>query len=474
MKEKVISYIKKHNMISENDHVIAGVSGGADSVCLFLLLFELKEAMGFTLSLVHVEHGIRGEESQRDAEFVKKLGERYGVDCAVLHCLVPEEAKKRGISTEEAARLLRYEILESQAVRKEGQYGCKSSQVKIAVAHHREDLAETMVFHLLRGSGIDGLCGIPPLRGRIIRPLLCISRPEIEQYLIERKQDFCTDSTNDSRQYSRNFIRHEIIPGFCRINSEAVGHMWDLAQELSQVSLYLKEQTNRACMDCIRQEAGSIFCDAKKLWGYAPALQKRILKKMLSDSADSGRDITREHVETLFDLAGGRVGRKASLPYGLEAVKTYGEIEIRKRKKEQFLGGKVFGSLWEQEAREESGAWIDTPQGKICCKIWDFSKKDTEIPKKKYTKWLDYDKIKGGLLFRTRKTGDFFILDEKGHKKYLKDFFIDEKVPRERRDEIILAAEGSHVLWAVGFRISQEYKVTKDTKEILEIRFTEG
>lgn len=474
MKEKVISYIKKHNMISENDHVIAGVSGGADSVCLFLLLLELREEMGFTLSLVHVEHGIRGEESLRDGEFVKNLGERYGLDCAVIHCCVPKEAEKRGISTEEAARLLRYEILEGQAVTKERQYGCNSSQVKIAVAHHREDLAETMVFHLLRGSGIDGLCGIPPVRGRIIRPLLCVSRREIEEYLIERKQDFCTDSTNDSRQYSRNFIRHEILPGLCRINSEAVGHMWDLAEELSQVSCYLKEQTHRACMECVRQEAGRVYCDVEKLLANPPAIQKRILKEILKDSAKSGRDITREHVETLFHLAEGRVGRKASLPYGLEAVKTYGELEIRKREREHSSGGIIFGSLSEQEARGESGAWIDTFTGKICCRIWEFSKKDAEIPKKKYTKWLDYDKIKSGLLFRTRKSGDFFILDEKGHKKYLKDYFINEKVPRERRDEIILAADGSHIIWAVGFRISQEYKVTKGTKEILEICFTEG
>ena len=133
----------------------------------------------------------------------------------------------------------------------------------------------------------------------------------------------------------------------------------------------------------------------------------------------------------------------------------------------------MFGSLEESLARGGQGAVIATPKGKICCRIWEKTKKDTEIPKKKYTKWLDYDKIKGGLLFRTRNPGDFFILDDKGHRKNLKDYFINEKVPRELRDEIVLAADNSHIVWAVGYRISEAYKVTEDTREILEIRWME-
>lgn len=473
MIEKILCYIEKYKMISENDHVLAGVSGGADSVCLFLVLLHLREKIGFSLSIVHVEHGIRGEESLRDAEFVKNLAGEFGVDCTVINCCVPRETRERGISTEEAARILRYEILEAQAVLLERQHGCKSRQVKIAVAHHREDLAETMVFHLCRGSGIDGLCGIPPVRGRVIRPLLCITRSEIEAYLIEKKQGFCTDVTNESREYSRNFIRHEILPKLCRVNKGALRHMWDLAEELSQIACYLETESCRAYLDSVRQEGESIFCNVDKLWENPSAIRSRVLKMALEQGAGSSKDISREHVEELLDLGEGRVGRRVSLPYGMEAAKTYGEIEIRRRKGECIREGRLFGILSEREARGESGAQIFTPKGKIICRIREFSKKDAEIPKNKYTKWLDYDKIESGLLFRTRDRGDFFVLDDMGHKKYLKDYFINEKVPKELRDEIVLAADGSHILWVVGYRISEAYKVSADTREVLEIRLME-
>lgn len=473
MTEKVICYLREHNMITENDHVIAGVSGGADSVCLFLVLLELKEKLGFTLSIVHVEHGIRGEESRRDAEFVKNLAERFDTECTVLSCQVPALAERQGISLEEAARTVRYEAFERQALLAEKRYGLQEDKVKIAVAHHMEDLAETMVFHLCRGSGVEGLSGIPPVRGRIIRPFLCVTRQEIEGYLFERGQDFCRDVTNDSREYSRNFIRHEVMPGLCRVNSQAVRHMAKAAGELSDIASYLREQTDLSYQNVVRREGESVFCNLERLWEHPSVIRSRILKRALETAAGSRKDIAREHVESLFHLAEGGVGRKVSLPYHLEAVRTYQEIEIRKEKGEEPRRLSVFGRLSEEEARGENGAEIFTPKGKICCKIWKKTKKDTEIPKKKYTKWLDYDKIKSGLLFRTRNTGDFFVLDDKGHRKKLKDYFINEKVPEELRDEVVLAADDAHVVWAVGLRISEEYKVTEDTREILEIRWME-
>lgn len=473
MTEKVSAYLEKHNMITEHDHIIAGVSGGADSVCLFLVLLELKEKFGFTMSVVHVEHGIRGDESLRDADFVKNLAAKYGVECVVLPYQVPDLAEKYKMSLEETARKVRYEALEYEAVLAGKRYGKRIEQVKIAVAHHMEDLAETMIFHLCRGSGVEGLSGIPPVRGRIIRPFLCVTRLEIEGYLLKRGQEFCIDVTNDSREYSRNFIRHEIMPGLSQVNSQSVKHMAKTAEELCEIADYLKEQTNLACILALRRGGEKICCDVEKLGELPSVIKSRVLKKALETMAGSSRDITREHVETLLDLVEGGVGRKASLPYGLEAVRTYQEIEIYPADREYPRKSGLFGRLLEQEAREEKGTEITTPKGKIHCRIWKKTKKDSEIPKKKYTKWLDYDKIKGGLLFRTRNPGDFFILDDKGHRKNLKDYFINEKVPRELRDEIVLAADNSHIVWAVGYRISEAYKVTESTREILEIHWME-
>jgi len=474
MTEKVMHYMKQHHMIEENDHVIAGVSGGADSVCLFLVLLELRERMGFTMSVVHVEHGIRGEESLRDADFVKKLADTYGIDCTVYACPVPELARQQGLSLEEAARGARYDAFKAQALKEEKRYGIESRQVKIAVAHHREDQAETMLFHLCRGSGIDGLKGMHPVRGNIIRPFLCVSRQEIEGYLKEINQDFCQDATNDSRDYSRNFIRHEILPGMGEINPRSVSHMAKTAEELSEIADYLEEQTQAAFIQTVKEEKdGKFFCDTEKLNNYPRVIVCRVLKMALKQAAGSSKNISREHVNALEDLIRGRVGRRISLPYRLTAERTYDGIGIFPETKEHIQQENVFGMLHEEAAIREEGEEIYVPGGKIRCYIWKNVKKDLNFPKNQYTKWLDYDKIKNGLLFRSRKSGDYITIDAMGHKKKLKEFFIHEKVPRDYRSRVVLAADGSHIVWAVGYRMSEEYKVTADTRRILQMQWTE-
>ena len=200
MRDTVESYIKKNQMIQEGDGIIAAVSGGADSVCLLHVLAKLREKYSLKLEAVHVHHGLRGEEADRDAEFTRALCGRLKVSCRILYAGVKEYAKKHSLSEEEAGRILRYKLLEQEAESREQETGCP---VKIAVAHHGDDSAETVLYNLFRGSGLQGMGGIRPVRGRIVRPLLCITREQILQYLDESGLEYCQDSTNQSWDYTR-------------------------------------------------------------------------------------------------------------------------------------------------------------------------------------------------------------------------------------------------------------------------------
>ena len=212
MLEEAKKFTKEHHMIEEGSRVIAGVSGGADSVCLLLLLLELQKEMTFELRVVHVEHGIRGQESLADCEFVEKMCGRLGVECKSHYIDVPKEAKQCGRTLEETARLMRYEIFEKEAESWGG--------AKIAVAHNRGDDAETVLFHLIRGSGLSGMRGILPVRGNVIRPLLHTGREEILSYLEEKKQPYCVDATNRDEHYTRNCIRAQIMPRLIEMNPQ--------------------------------------------------------------------------------------------------------------------------------------------------------------------------------------------------------------------------------------------------------------
>ncbi len=230
LQEKIYAYMEQHEMLREGDRVIAGVSGGADSVCMLLILNALRAVRPFSLQVAHIEHGLRGEDSLEDAAFVEALCRRLEVPCKVLHKDVAGLAAERGLSTEEAGRMIRYEVFEDLC----------PADGKIAVAHNMQDQAETVLFHLVRGTGMDGLAGIRPVRGKIIRPLLCCSREEIEEWLRSQGQDWRTDATNLETVYSRNLIRHQILPVLQQeVNAQAVRHICEAADRVDEAGRYL-------------------------------------------------------------------------------------------------------------------------------------------------------------------------------------------------------------------------------------------
>ena len=235
LRERVFRYISEQHLIEQGDTVIAGVSGGADSVCLLFLLLDLKERLQINVTVLHIEHGIRGERSRQDAHFVEELCKTHDIPFQVRSVNATEYAGEHKVTLEEAARILRYEAFAEVAAT----YG--DAHVKIAVAHHRDDQAETVLFQMARGSGLHGLGGMHPKRDRIIRPLLTCSRRDLELYLSENNLPYVTDETNQDNQYARNRIRNVILPELKEIQPGCIDHIAAAAGELQEIDAFIKK-----------------------------------------------------------------------------------------------------------------------------------------------------------------------------------------------------------------------------------------
>jgi len=452
MLKKIENYIKDNNLISENDRIILGVSGGADSVCLFLVLLEMKKIIPLELNVVHINHGIRGEEASEDSNFVEKLCSENGICCQVFKFDVTNIAKQRGISVEEAGRDVRYETF--QKVAKEKNAG------KIAVAHNLNDNAETILLSLFRGTGIKGLTGIKAKRNNIIRPLLCVERRNIEDYLNEKQVSYRTDSTNAQDVYARNKIRNSVLPEVVKsINSAAVSHIVSAGASLEEIENYLESQTLKVYNGNVIEISEFVELDI--------VIKKRIIRKAIEETAGKLKDITATHIEDVLSLCKKEVGKYITLPYGLRAIRTYDEIVIEEAtSKEDKLG--ILLDL-EQEGEYE----IPYLMGKIKLSYID-NNQNLKIEENMYTKCFDYDKIKDTLHLRTRKEGDIIQINPNGNTKKIKSYFIDEKIPSKERDNVLLVARDNHVLWVIGHRKSEAFRVTKDTKKIIRLEYYRG
>ena len=473
MLQELQKRMKELHMVAPGDRILVGVSGGADSVCLFVALKELQKALDFSMEVVHVEHGIRGEESKADARFVADLCGKYGVNYQICEVDVPAFATEQGLGFEEAARLLRYGVFEKLA---------KEKDAKIALAHHKEDNAETILFQMVRGSSLAGLCGMQPVRTSesgvcYIRPLLSFHREQIETFLDQRGLTWRQDSTNVDMVYSRNFLRGSVIPQLEQINAQAVAHINQTAEHLSEVQEYIEFETERLWKNIASVEAAMVL-DAKKLLDLHPMMQRQIAYKAIVMAAKKKKDITSTHVADFLSLCKGQSGRRISLPYGVVAQKEFDKVRVLVCQ-EEFHEENVY-ELSQETLKEllESGREKRIPIGNageaIRCRVFEKNKETLEIPRKTYTKWLDYDKIKKGFCIRTRRSGDYFISDANGHHKKLKSYFIDEKIPLAEREKCWLLAQDNEVLWIIGGRIGENVKVLQETKCVFEITYDGG
>lgn len=486
MWKKVWEYIREYEILKPEDRVVVALSGGADSVCLLAVLAE--NTMAVRLRAVHVHHGIRKEEADRDAEYVRKLCRDLGVPLEVIYRNVPEYAGMHGLSLEEAGRKLRYEALEHVAWHWEQEEKERVMEKKehdrpvwIAVAHHQDDQAETILHHLFRGSGLRGLAGMGPVQGNRIRPLLGVRKQEILEYLREKGLEWCEDSTNESEEYTRNRIRRELIPYITEnINRHGVENVLRAGRLFGETDRYLRQQAEivwQRSGSVEREEEGAFvraYMDLGDFGRQDPLIRSYLIRRMLDLASPGQKDITSKHFEQIDRLAKGRDDKSCDLPGTVKAVRTGRTIGIE--------SGEPRGNTGKQEElqRERKPIFLPLPtlqKGRQRLGNMEFQvflrEKEAEIPKKQYTKWFDYDKIKDTLSVRYRQPGDFLTLPG-GQRKTLRRFLIDEKVPREHRERIVVLAEGSHVLWVVGYRISEYYKIVEGTHKILEVEFYGG
>ena len=447
MYQKVKAYVKKWHMLQKEDSVIAGISGGADSVCLLFMLLKLQKELGFALMAVHVNHGIRGAEAERDEAYVKRLCRQWNVRLKVYRENVPAYAKEHGMTEEEAGRDIRRTCF------------CKVLKewggTKIALAHHENDNVETLLWNLCRGTGIRGLGGIAPVNDVWIRPLLCVKRREIESYLKKRGISYCTDTTNADRRYMRNRIRMDVIPYLedC-VNTESVSHMGKTMERMYELEQYILEEVGQYKESCIGWKNGRRIIRQTEYTKIPKALRDNVLHEILCETAGRRKDIEEVHVQMLRDLFTKQVGKRIDLPYGVTAIRTYEGVRFEKNIPEASYAGD------ENEL--------------FSIRVFDRGPGNVTFPEKIYTKWFDYDIIKNTVKIRHRMAGDAIVINRYGGRKKLKQYFTDQKIPQEDRDKIWIAADGDEVLWIVGYRQSQKYQITEKTTKILEIQYCGG
>ena len=444
MRQKVRNTIAQFHMFPEKAHIVVGLSGGADSVALLHVLCSLKEEFGWSMTAVHIHHGLRGKEADGDAAFAEEFCAKLGVPCLVRRYDVKAEAKARKLGEEETGRLLRYAAFREIA----GEEGY------IAVAHHRKDQAETMLMRLCRGTGLRGLTGMSPVREKICRPLLRCSREEIEQYCRENGLMWREDATNQEETYTRNKLRLRVLPLLEEINPKTVEHMAETAELLSVEEDFLELQA-AACYEKVKADApkGEVRLKRKELQALHPAMRRRVLRKAME--AFLSADISQAQIEALEDLLQKGTGKSRDFLEGVHAENRY-DVLVLTMKKERAEGYRYLLPLGESVFISETGLRITTWTGEK----GELLSEDT--------KCFDFDKIYGELFCRSRKTGD--VISLKNGRKKIKDLFIDEKIPRNERETVPLIAVGEEVLWAVGLRVSEKYQPDENTEKYLYVK----
>jgi tRNA(Ile)-lysidine synthase len=459
MVNKVLQFIREKNMLFPNDRVIVGVSGGADSVCLLNVLLEVKEVIPISIYIVHIEHGIRGNESLEDANFVENLAKKNNLEFRKFSYDVLAEATKSCLGTEEMGRILRYQSFQTALL----EFNCN----KIAVAHNKNDNAETCLLNLFRGSGLKGLSGIPPVRDNIIRPLMCVERKEIEKWLAKKQIDYRTDRTNLEDDYTRNKIRLNILPyAQENINRQAVAHIDNASKIIYEAWEYLTEQTEKVYSNCVNNKESKIIINIPEFEIESDIIKKNIIRKCIANYGNGLKDITNTHVESILGLLKNHVGKTICLPNNLQVRRNYNEIIFEKCNENETILVKESINI------KIPGMYMF--EGNLFEFSLEEHKKNQIIPEKMYTKWLDYDKIGNDLQLRTRETGDYLEVNSFGGRKKLKSYFIDEKIDKEKRDSIPLLSDDNHVIWVIGHRISEKYKVNNHTKKILKVQVNGG
>lgn len=421
---------REYDMLPRGGTVLCAVSGGADSVCMLHLLTGLSEEMGFSVHCAHFNHKLRGAEADRDEAFVRAWCAGRGIPLSVGSADVAALAAQRGRGIEETARAARYEFLERTAL--------ETGAVRIATAHTADDNAETVLLHLVRGSGLQGLGGIPPRRGSVVRPLLEVTRRQVEDYCALHGLAYVEDSTNADQTYTRNYLRHRVIPLLEQINPRAVEHMAAAAGKARADHEYLNDLAEEIVSRAYMTAAG-LEIEVRELTGQPEPVALRTVRRLM-EQAGGGANCTQAHLESVLELCRGkRASGRADLPR-LTVRREYDRLVFAhsNAREERANEGIPFR---EGETEYGSTGWTVSCRRVIC---------PADHEKRAEAYYLSCEKVSGGPVLRPRRPGDHIKLPGRGTKS-LKKLMIEEKVPLSRRNCVPVLADEAAVLAVAGF-----------------------
>lgn len=458
--ERVKATIRRHNLLDPGDGVVVGVSGGPDSVALLHVLYSLREEYDLRLRVVHVHHGLR-EEAEKEAELVEKLSSQWALPCSVYRIDLRTLAKEKKCSLQEAGRAIRYQLMEEEAER----WGC----TRIALGHQAEDQVETILEHFLRGSGLDGLAGMPYRRDKIIRPLLDVSRSEIEAYLAEHQLPWAMDASNLKPLYLRNRIRWELLPVLKDYNPNIVGTLLRMAEIIREEEAWLEEQAAQAEEGMVRVAGAPhgeerVMVSIEKLKLLPRALQRRLLRRAVARLSGTLEKIEFQHIEGLLELVYNPAsGRVQHLPHCLQGRREYHTLYIERRQTRQAL------REWAYPVVIPGKTLI--PEAGVVLEAQILSKREISLGSGgKNWVVLDYDRLSFPLWARKRKAGDRFLPAGLTKSKKLKDFFIDARVPREQRERTVIVASEKEIYWVAGYRADARFLASETTSRGLLLK----
>jgi tRNA(Ile)-lysidine synthase len=464
LEERVTRFIQEHNLVSSESCLLVAVSGGPDSTCLLHILAGLKDKLGIRLHVAHLDHQLRGAESEADACFVADLAHSLGITATIEKRDVRAYQKRQHISLEEAAREVRYHFLADTA----SDVGAS----RIATGHTLDDHIETILMHLVRGTGIRGLVGLKPssqwkLDGKritIVRPLLEVSRQETADYCYHHRLTPREDASNLSLSPLRNRIRHQLLPLLKSYNPGVGQALLRTATIATDEVRFWDEEIARLWPAVAREQEGVVILDKDGFNALPPALKRHLLRAAIEELLGSLKDIESRHIEEVMTILDKPAGKQISLPGGLTFSVDYnryllcpepvslcpfpaldGEFALKVPGETRLPGWQVEAEIIERKKITEKGG--------------DF------------TAYLDLDKAGRELMVRCRKPGDQFQPMGLSQPKKLNEFMIDARIPRLWRGRIPIVFSPHHIVWLVGYRIDERVKVTKETKKVLRLEF---
>jgi len=458
LENSFFDYISRHNLISPGQKIVVAVSGGPDSVVLLHLLCQIRDNYGIELTAAHLNHTLRGEESDRDEDFVEQLAEKYGVRFISQKSDVKGFAKKNKLSLEDSARRVRYAFLES--VRQRLKFDV------IATGHHANDQAETIIMNLARGAGIRGMGGIRNKRGKVIRPLLFATRKEIEDYAHQLNIPYVTDSSNISQEYKRNRFRINVLPAIERAAGyDAVKTIARTGYIIQDAQDYLAYEAEKAYKQVVTEEnANEIILDIVGFIAYFKIIQEIMLIRIIEDFFCCRECISIHLISRLIDLIqNGRSGSVIEIDQSLKVYKSGSSLAFIKNSEPI------------EEINIEIGKSYKIPGTLLTfstCLIEE-KKAALSFSGNPFVEYVDFSKLNGQLKIRSWLPGDWFIPLGMERKKKLKNFFIDEKVPVYKRHSVPVVTDSSRIVWVAGKRLDNRFKVTEKTESILKLEIQE-